>query len=175
MPHASAVSSSPDDSTRPRRRSGPSVLGLPIVALCSSLALISCSADSPTEEIEEAPILDFSAIEGTWVGTGLENVGVTFWIEARLSASAEQGKTVGEVQYGPEDSEHGDGTEALCEGQWRAAAVDPPRYEVNEVIAPCPNGTVYLEYDLDEETLGYYYVPDNGNMDIEATAVLVRQ
>ena len=155
---------------------------LSILVLCSLVAVVACGGDSPTgtDEPSELPpqtIVDFSSIAGTWVGTGVETIGVTFWIKARLNSRFRPGRKFGDIEYGPANSELGDGTDTHCVGEWFAGTVktaDPPQFTVSEVISPCPDGTVELEYDSENGTLSYHYVPESGNTDIEATAILTR-
>lgn len=148
------------------------------VAVLFMLVTIGCGGShqpSAPESGPPLPVFDFSAIGGSWVGTGTENNGITFWIEARLDVGAEQGGKVGDIEYGPANSALGDGSETFCIGRWFAASANPPEYRVDERISPCPDGTITLEHNFSSNTLDYHYVPHDGNTSIAATATLTRR
>ena len=125
---------------------------------------------APPEDPAPAPVLDFSAIAGEWTGSGEENNGTEFSIDATIEAEAVRGDEIGIVEYRAEGFMD-------CENRWLASDAEDPVYVVREVrgqAGNCPPGTVTLERFGDDELL-YEYTPDNGNQDIAGAGTLTRK
>lgn len=128
---------------------------------------------------EESPLLDFSLIEGHWVGQIIETdeKGTGSRIEIFLNSSAEQGSSVGSVRY----ATYGSGI-VTCRGRWLAIRAEDPVYTVSEQIisgasesgSGCPDGSVRLEHDPQSGTLKYEFTHSGGNPDWNAYGTLTR-
>ena len=131
------------------------------------------------ENSDESPLLDFSPIEGHWVGEIIEtdDKGTGSRIEIFLNPSAEQGSRVGSVRH----ATYGSGI-VVCRGRWLAIRAEDPVYTVSEQIisgasesgSGCPDGSVRLEHDPQSGTLNYEFTHSGGNPDWNAYGTLTR-
>lgn len=112
----------------------------------------------PQDQPAEEKSLDFSAIEGSWSGSGTDGGG-SFSITAGLEASARPGRQVGGVRYWVPGA---DGLD--CIGSWLAKEAHHPSYTIQELITEgvCPDGTVRLTLN-DSGTLDYQFTPEGGS------------
>lgn len=112
----------------------------------------------------EDPTLDYSAIEGRWVGVG-EDDAESFSIDLEIEASASPGRIVGTVRY------VGEVNTTPCEGLLTAVSAEHPVYVVDDNQPDCPNGII--ELTLDEETGNLIYTFTDTQVEMwDAHAVL---
>ena len=151
----------------------------PVALLLAVLGAYACgggdTVQGPDKEPDSSPeqpaILDFSAVEGQWSGTGTQLNGVSFEIRASLESSARPGRTVGGVRYWLPRA-----PDVVCFGTWIADSVEFPLFVVDEIITVenCPDGTVRLRLDEEDGTLSYHYIPKNAPDFHEASGTLTR-
>lgn len=98
----------------------------------------------------EDPILDYSAIEGRWVGVG-EDDAESFSIDLAIEASARPGRAVGTVTY------VGEVNTTPCEGGLTAVSAEHPVYVVRDNQPDCPNGIIELTFDEETGNLIYTF------------------
>ncbi len=118
------------------------------------LASTTTAAPTSTTTVEdttttEEPALDYSAIEGRWIGEG-EDDAEKFSIDLELDAEARPGRMVGTVTY------VGQVNTTPCEGAVTAVSAEHPVYVVRDNQPRCPNGII--ELTLDEETGNLVYI-----------------
>ncbi len=150
------------------------VLAIFGTAACSSTTAPG-SADAPPPP-PPAPVLDFSAIAGEWVGEGTEiNQPAVYQIEMTLEAEAASGAQVGTITY------KGTLNELVidCGGRLSARQANGSTYELQEKITSgvncVDNGTIRLTHDAAEGMLDYKWFSPNDPVTARATATLTRQ
>lgn len=110
----------------------------------------------------EDPTLDYSAIEGRWVGVG-EDDAESFSIELEIETSARPGRAVGTVRY------VGEVNTTPCEGGLAAVSAEHPVYVVRDVQSVCPSGIIELTFDEETGNLIYIFTDtDLGQWDADA-------
>lgn len=112
----------------------------------------------------EDPTLDYSAIEGRWVGVG-EDPAESFDIDLKIQASASPRRIVGTVRY------VGEVTTTPCEGLLTAVSAEHPVYVVHDNQPDCPNGIIELTFDEETGNLIYTFTDTQVEM-WDAHAVL---
>lgn len=112
--------------------------------------------------ITEDPTLDFSAIEGRWVGVG-EDAMESFSIELEVEASSTPERAVGTVRY------VGEFSTTPCEGGLTAVSAEHPVYVVRDNQPDCTNGIIELTFDEETGNLIYSFTDtDLGQWDADA-------
>lgn len=131
-----------------------------IALLCCIPGIVACGDDEtvqgPQDQPAEEESLDFSAIEGSWSGTGTTATDVDFSITTGLEASARPGRQVGGIRYSIVTNS--------CTGSLFAMEAQHPSYTVQQSITEgvCADGTVRLTLN-DSGTLDYRFTPEAGN------------
>ncbi len=168
MPTATPTRKRPDVHPPTKRIRPALVFGLGLLAIVVAIGGIVIVMNGDEGDVADQPIapaiLDFSAIEGTWIGllTFAEDQR-TAWVELTLTSGATENSEIGTVLYRPSE----ESTQVTCDGFLLAGAATHPTYETFEGYDPgdrCYQGTLQLEYDPQAGTLSY------DQRDIQSTA-----